>query len=93
MSVVYRTCPSRTGTSLAHRRVPPAPGVCASPPGCGYGHCDTTATHRVDRGAYVSNELWRTATPEQRHLLRCRAVLRHYGAVALSHTSAVVAYQ
>jgi len=50
------------------------------------------ALHRVDRGAYVLDTVWRDATAEQRHLLRCRAVLRRYGTVALSHTSAVVVH-
>ncbi|HEX6255466.1 MAG TPA: type IV toxin-antitoxin system AbiEi family antitoxin domain-containing protein [Euzebyales bacterium] len=47
---------------------------------------------RVDRGAYVPAALWRDASPEHRHLLRCRAVLGRYGGVVLSHTSAIVAY-
>jgi predicted transcriptional regulator of viral defense system len=30
------------------------------------------ALHRVDRGAYVLDTVWRDATAEQRHLSRCR---------------------
>jgi very-short-patch-repair endonuclease/predicted transcriptional regulator of viral defense system len=48
--------------------------------------------HRVDRGAYVPTTVWRGASPEQRHLLRCRAVLGRYRAAVLSHTSAIVAH-
>lgn len=44
---------------------------------------------RIRRGYYVFTDVWRPATPECRHLLRCRAVLDSMGdAVALSHQSA-----
>lgn len=46
---------------------------------------------RVRRGAYVCAPVWQAATPEARHLLRCRAAIRTHQDVALSHTSAVVA--
>jgi hypothetical protein len=47
--------------------------------------------HRIRRGAFVSGELWNTLTPEDRHRLLARAVLRtaHPNSV-LSHTSAAV---
>lgn len=46
---------------------------------------------RVHRGVYVAGTVWRDATPEGRHLLRCRAVIHTHEAVVLSHTSAVIA--
>jgi hypothetical protein len=50
------------------------------------------ALQRVDHGAYVLHTVWRDSTADERHLLRCRAVLRRYDATALSHTSAIVAH-
>ena len=45
---------------------------------------------RIGHGAFVATEVWAGATPERRHLLVSRAVVRRYRAVALSHVSAVV---
>lgn len=49
------------------------------------------AWHRVRHGAYCSGELWAQLSPEDRHRVRCRAVLKtaHPSAV-LSHVSAAV---
>ncbi|HET7734927.1 MAG TPA: type IV toxin-antitoxin system AbiEi family antitoxin domain-containing protein [Nocardioidaceae bacterium] len=47
--------------------------------------------HRVRRGAYIYSVLWHAATPEERHRIRCRAVLRALGdGVVLSHVSSLV---
>lgn len=44
------------------------------------------------RGYYTFPDVWAASTEEQRHLMRCRAVLHSLGdAVALSHTSGCVA--
>lgn len=48
---------------------------------------------RIGHGAFVATEVWAGATPERRHLLVSRAVVRRYRAVALSHVSAVVAHR
>lgn len=48
--------------------------------------------HRVRNGAYCSGATWAVLSPEARHLLLAKAVLRSMtGRVALSHTTAVVA--
>ena len=47
--------------------------------------------HRVRRGAYTFGNIWRSASPEGRHRIRCRAVMRSLGeGVALSHVSSLV---
>lgn len=47
---------------------------------------------RIRRGYYTLPDIWQTASPEERHLMRCRAVLDSLGdSVALSHTSGCVA--
>lgn len=47
---------------------------------------------RMRRGYYTFPDVWAASTEEQRHLMRCRAVLHSLGdAVALSHTSGCVA--
>lgn len=49
--------------------------------------------HRLRQGAYCFLDVWSLSTPEQRHLILARAVLRTTpGRVALSHTSALVAH-
>lgn len=48
--------------------------------------------HRVHHGAYVAATTWREATPEDRHLLRARAILDRWQHVALSHMTAVIAH-
>ncbi|KQT94391.1 hypothetical protein ASG49_05790 [Marmoricola sp. Leaf446] len=49
--------------------------------------------HRVRHGAYCFGDTWRTSTPDERHLLLARAVLRTTpGPVALSHTTALLAH-
>lgn len=49
---------------------------------------------RIRRGYYTFPDIWSSSTEEQRHLMRCRAVLDSLGDdVALSHTSACVAQQ
>lgn len=67
--------------------------------GCGYD--DKTIArrvragtwHRVRHGAYCFGDVWSTATPEEKHLLLARAVLRSTpGPVALSHTTALLAH-
>ncbi|GAB3667066.1 hypothetical protein GCM10027596_35610 [Nocardioides korecus] len=67
--------------------------------GCGYD--DKTIArrvragtwHRVRHGAYCFGDVWAVATPEQRHLILARAVLRSTpGPVALSHTTALLAH-
>ncbi len=48
---------------------------------------------RVRHGVYVDPMRWETASPQLRHLMLSRGVLRMYGDdVALSHTSAAMAY-
>lgn len=48
---------------------------------------------RVRHGAYCFADRWASLTPEQRHLVLARAVLRTTpGPVALSHTTALVAH-
>lgn len=47
---------------------------------------------RVHRGVMVDAVVWDEATSEERHRLRCRAVLLRYRDVALSHVSAIVAH-
>jgi hypothetical protein len=48
---------------------------------------------RVRHGVYVDPTRWEAAPPQQRHLMLARGVLRMYGDdVALSHTSAAMAY-
>ena len=47
---------------------------------------------RIRRGYYVFPQIWMSASAEERHLIRCRAVLDSLGdAVALSHVSGCVA--
>ena len=47
--------------------------------------------HRIRQGAYVASPIWSTADAEERHRLRCAAVLlTHQNRVALSHVSAAV---
>lgn len=47
---------------------------------------------RVRRGAYAQREQWRAITPEQRHLLTAKAVVRGLAhPVALAHVSAAIA--
>lgn len=49
--------------------------------------------HRVRHGAYCLGHLWQAASPEQRHLIVARAVLRLTpGPVVLSHTTALLAH-
>ena len=48
---------------------------------------------RIRRGYYTFSDIWAGSTPEQRHLMRCRAVLDSLGDnVALSHTSGCLAH-
>ena len=47
--------------------------------------------HRVRHGAYCFADTWNAATPEQRHVILARAVVRMTpGPVALSHTTALI---
>ena len=47
---------------------------------------------RMRRGYYTFPDIWASSAPEQRHLMRCRAVLDSLGdAVALSHVSGCLA--
>lgn len=47
---------------------------------------------RIRRGYYTFPELWESSSPEDRHLVRCRAVLDSLGdKVALSHASGCLA--
>ncbi|HXH78267.1 type IV toxin-antitoxin system AbiEi family antitoxin domain-containing protein [Nocardioides sp.] len=47
---------------------------------------------RIRRGYYTFPDIWQTSTDEERHLMRCRAVLDSHGDnVALSHTSGCLA--
>ena len=47
---------------------------------------------RMRRGYYTFPDIWAASSPEERHLLRCRAVLDSLGdAVALSHVSGCLA--
>jgi hypothetical protein len=47
--------------------------------------------HRIRRGAYVERALWDSLSPEDRHRLLCRAVLKtSHPLTVLSHVSAVV---
>jgi hypothetical protein len=49
--------------------------------------------HRVRQGAYCFADAWATYSPEERHLVLARAVLRTTpGPVALSHTTALLAH-
>ncbi len=49
--------------------------------------------HRVRQGAYCFGDTWTSGSPEERHLLLARAVLRTTpGPVALSHTTALLAH-
>lgn len=49
--------------------------------------------HRVRHGAYCFGDTWAQSSPEERHLLLARAVLRTTpGPVALSHTTALLAH-
>ena len=53
----------------------------------------TGAWLRFRHGDYSLPDVWRDLSPEQRHLVRCRAVIHSMGdAVCLSHVSAVVAH-
>lgn len=46
---------------------------------------------RVRHGAYCSRDTWLAGSPEDRHVVLARAVMRaHAGRVALSHTSALL---
>ena len=46
------------------------------------------AWRRIRRGYYTFPDIWTASTPEERHLITCRAVLDSLGdAVALSHVS------
>ena len=63
------------------------------------GHTDRTLArairakviHRVRHGSYVYRSVWDDLTPDRRHVLRARAVLRTAKAhVALSHSTAVL---
>src|ERR1700712_4419235 len=48
---------------------------------------------RVRHGAYCFADAWSTYSPEGRHLVRARAVIRTTpGPVALSHTTALIAH-
>jgi very-short-patch-repair endonuclease len=48
---------------------------------------------RIRPGAYAERDAWDAATPEQRHLLRARAVLRSLAEpAALAHVSAAIAH-
>ena len=48
---------------------------------------------RVRHGAYCFGDVWSTYSPEERHLVLARAVLRTTpGPVALSHTTALIAH-
>ena len=48
---------------------------------------------RIRRGYYVFPDVWNAASAEERHLVRCRAVLDSLGdVVALSHVSACLAW-
>ena len=66
---------------------------------CGYSDKSIAARlrgrewHRVRHGAYCFVDTWAAASPEQRHLILARAVLRTTpGPIVLSHTTAVVAH-
>lgn len=49
--------------------------------------------HRVRQGAYCFADVWVNSSPEQRHLILARAVLRTTpGPVVLSHTTALLAH-
>jgi len=49
--------------------------------------------HRVRQGAYCFVDAWGALSPEERHLILARAVLRTTpGAIALSHTTALLAH-
>ncbi|KRF17193.1 hypothetical protein ASG90_07745 [Nocardioides sp. Soil797] len=49
--------------------------------------------HRVRHGAYTFGDIWRVSTPEQRHRITARAVLRTARSEALlSHVSAALEY-
>lgn len=49
---------------------------------------------RIRRGYYTFPDIWDAASEEERHLMRCRAVLDSLGdSVALSHTSGCVALE
>ncbi|MGI9157790.1 MAG: hypothetical protein ACR2FG_14355 [Marmoricola sp.] len=49
--------------------------------------------HRVRRGAFTFVDVWAASTPEQRHVILARAVMRSYGErVALSHVSAALVH-
>lgn len=49
--------------------------------------------HRVRQGAYCFADVWTTSSPEERHLILARAVLRTTpGPVTLSHTTALLAH-
>jgi hypothetical protein len=53
----------------------------------------TKVWHRVRQGAYCFEDVWAVSTPEQRHLILARAVLRTTpGPVVLSHTTALLAH-
>ncbi|MBC7276623.1 type IV toxin-antitoxin system AbiEi family antitoxin domain-containing protein [Nocardioides sp.] len=65
----------------------------------GYGKRDITRMtrsgewHRIRRGAYAPGATWLELDPVAQHRVRSRAVMRSLGgAVALSHTSGVVAH-
>lgn len=65
----------------------------------GYDDRDVTRAHRAGlwrrmrRGYYTFPDVWDAATAEERHLMRCRAVLHSLGdAVALSHASGCLAW-
>lgn len=48
---------------------------------------------RIRQGCYVFADVWSTYTPEERHLVLAKAVLRTTpGPVALSHTTAAIAH-
>jgi len=47
--------------------------------------------HRVRRGAYTMGSIWRSASPEERHRIRTRAVMRSLGrSVAVSNVTSMV---
>lgn len=49
--------------------------------------------YRIRQGAYTAYDTWETSSPEDRHRLRCAAVILTHGRnVALSHTSAAVEF-
>lgn len=91
--------PCRTMHELLRQRLAANELITTADAGaCGIGHhalarlVRSGLLHRLRRGAFVDPETWKSRTPEQRHLLRCRATLPHHADGALSHTSAMVAH-